>query len=40
MQAHDHQRADRMTREALDWFRAAVPARTLYNWQTAADGSR
>ncbi len=22
--------------EALDWFRAAVPERTLYNWQTTA----
>ncbi len=28
--------ADPAARAALDWFRAAVPERTLYNWQTAA----
>lgn len=27
---------DDATREALAWFRSAVPERTLYNWQTAA----
>lgn len=28
--------AEPETREALEWFRANVPERTLYNWQTAA----
>ena len=32
----EHQGLDPAAREALDWFRAAVPERTLYNWQTAA----
>jgi hypothetical protein len=27
---------DPAAREALRWFREAVPERTLYNWQTAA----
>ena len=27
---------DPAAREALEWFRTAVPERTLYNWQTAA----
>ena len=27
---------DAATREALDWFRAYVPERTLFNWQNAA----
>ncbi|MDP9371815.1 MAG: hypothetical protein M3Q65_05055, partial [Chloroflexota bacterium] len=27
---------DPAARAALEWFRAAVPERTLYNWQTAA----
>ncbi|MFN8502731.1 hypothetical protein [Kouleothrix sp.] len=27
--------APRPLREAFDWFRAAVPERTLYNWQSA-----
>jgi hypothetical protein len=28
--------AEPATREALEWFRARVPERTLYNWQNAA----
>ena len=31
---HDHLDAD--ARAALDWFRTAVPERTLHNWQNAA----
>jgi hypothetical protein len=27
---------DRAARQALEWFRATVPERTLYNWQNAA----
>ena len=27
---------DETTKEALEWFRAQVPERTLYNWQNAA----
>ncbi len=27
---------DEAGRQALEWFRAAVPSRTLHNWQTAA----
>ncbi len=32
----DAQPDDPAVREALEWFRVAVPERTLYNWQTAA----
>ena len=28
--------ADLASREALTWFQAQVPERTLYNWQNAA----
>lgn len=31
----DHDGLDAAARQALDWFRAVVPERTLYNWQTA-----
>jgi hypothetical protein len=31
-----HDRLDPAARQALDWFQALVPERTLYNWQTAA----
>jgi hypothetical protein len=27
---------DPAARQALDWFRASVPERTLHNWQNAA----
>jgi hypothetical protein len=30
------EKAEGSEREALDWFRAEVPQRTLYNWQNAA----
>lgn len=32
----DTEHLDITARHALDWFRAEVPLRTLYNWQTAA----
>lgn len=32
----DHDNLEETSRAALDWFRASVPERTLYNWQTAA----
>lgn len=31
-----HDRLDPAAQQALDWFQALVPERTLYNWQTAA----
>jgi hypothetical protein len=31
-----HERLDPAAQQALDWFQALVPERTLYNWQTAA----
>jgi hypothetical protein len=35
-QRADHRELDPATRQALDWFRAVVPERTLHNWQNAA----
>lgn len=32
----EYHNLDQDTQAALDWFRASVPERTLYNWQTAA----
>lgn len=32
----DHDSLNEAERQALEWFRAQVPERTLYNWQTAA----
>ena len=31
-----HDRLDQPAPQALEWFQANVPERTLYNWQTAA----
>lgn len=31
-----HDNLDGAARQALEWFRASVPERTLYNWQSAA----